>query len=135
MRTVKAILIDSNKKTIELVDVEDDTTSVSVFCKSAKQLLGCDLMCLARNPFDDKHYIYTDDEGLFNAKSMFQMGSSQPLANSAIIVLEHSSKQYHVDCTLPLETVRNNTSWIPDFMIPDIIQQLCGMVQVVPWPD
>ena len=108
---MKAILIDTPKQTIEIVDY-------SVDYKDIYTLLGCELFTSVYLEGVGQDTLYVDDEGLYVENQVFFniKGCSQPLAGRGLIlgtddivvsVIEGES----IDCMSSLEQIKDMVTW------------------------
>lgn len=135
-RTVRAILIDPIEKKISEIQLEDDSRDARVGLHAFHRAMDCDCITLAYQTIDgNRHKLYCDDDGLYKAKGMFQIHQDQPLPNKSVLVLESPSGEYHIDAELTIEEVEKAVSWIPDFLIPSVVDSLLGMCKVVSLDD
>jgi hypothetical protein len=94
--------------------------------------MDVDMIQIAYTDLDDekKHTLYVDEEGLYRAKGMFQIGDTQPLCNRGLVMLENGEDT--LDATMTVEEVEAKVKWIPEVMIPVVLDQILSIpIEVV----
>lgn len=102
---MQAILIDTPKQTIEIVDYSGDY-------KDIYGLLGCELFTSVYLEGVGQDTLYVDDEGLYVENQVFFniKGCPQPLAGRGLI-LGTDDEGESIDCMSSLEQIKDMVTW------------------------
>lgn len=102
---MQAILIDTPKQTIEIVDYSGDY-------KDIYALLGCELFSTVYLEGVGEDTLYVDDEGLYVENQVFFniKGCPQPLAGRGLI-LGTDDEGESIDCMSSLEQIKDMVTW------------------------
>ncbi len=92
---MRAIYIDSKKKTAEVIDTPDNL-------QNYRRLLDCSMIDFVT--LGNGHDVIIDDEGVFGAESFFCVNNSVLMAGNGLIVGIYEDRC--VDCTLNLEDLQ-----------------------------
>jgi len=100
-KTVRAILIDAENKTVTEVNIEPTLSEYYRLIK-CELIEGCYPKGLAPN-----HFLYVDEEGLYRKKHYFKIdGFHTPLAGNALLLAGNEEGE-DVDCTMSVAEIGN----------------------------